>query len=105
MMSIWSWMSVSFLGPFQRTSTLKSLPAASAPALTVFQNWWVVPFGTTAIFSLSPDPFVPVGAGALDGVGAGVAAGWLVSRTQPAAASPARARIQRARVFIASSLR
>src|SRR5437588_9779055 len=102
MMSIWSWMSVFFLGPFQRTSALTSFPAASAPALTVCQNWCVVPFGTTAILSRSLARFVAAGVGAagLDGVGVGPALSWLVSRTQPPAASPARARIHRARVFI-----
>src|SRR5205814_1259941 len=79
-----------------------SLPAASAPALTVCQNWCVVPLGTTAILRRSPSLFVPVGEGAGALVrGAGVVLSWLVSRTQPAAASDARARIQTARVFIA----
>ena len=61
-------------GPFQTISTPSSRDAFTAPACTLFQNSWVVPFGMTAIrMGLAPPSAVAPALG--------------VSDLQPAAAS------------------
>ncbi len=57
--------------------------AFTAPAWTAFQNSWVVPFGTTAIFSFLPDLFAAALPGSFES--------FLVPPPQPTSAAHNRA--------------